>query len=58
MASFNIPEVNVTVVTTDTAANQKNVITKYTHMDWLLCMCHVLELVMGVSMKGFSQVLD
>lgn len=58
MASYGITEAEVTAVTTDTAANQKNAIMKHTDMEWLPCICHVMELVMGVMMRSISEVLD
>lgn len=58
MASYDILETNVTAVTTDTAANQKNAIMQQTNMEWLPCICHVLELVMGVLMTRFKEVKD
>ncbi|CAN0054138.1 unnamed protein product, partial [Laminaria digitata] len=57
MASYGITEAEVTAVTTDTAANQKNAIMKHTDMEWLPCICHVKELVMGVRMRSFSELL-
>lgn len=56
MTEYDIDEEDVTVVTTDTAANQKNAIVVQTNLEWLPCICHVMELVMGVLMKRLSGV--
>ena len=51
MATYDITGSNVIAVTTDTAANQKCANMQHTNMQWLLYICQVLELVMGVLMK-------
>ncbi|CAM9836230.1 unnamed protein product, partial [Sphacelaria rigidula] len=56
MAQYNIRQEDMTVVTTDTAANQKNAIVVQRKMAWLPCICHVMDLVTGVLMKRLSKV--
>ena len=56
MATYDIPETNVTTVTTDTSANQKRAIMQHTNMQRLRFMLHVLELAMGVLMRAYEPV--
>ena len=56
MVRYDIREEDVTAVTTDTAANQKNAIMVHTNMAWIPCICHVMELVMGVLRRRLNKV--
>lgn len=56
IGEYRISNGAVTAMTTDTAANQKNAIMQHTQMQWLPCICHVLELVMGILVKEMAEV--
>ena len=56
LIDYGIAQENVTAVTTATAADQKNAILAHTSMEWLPCICDVLERVMGILIKHFAEV--
>lgn len=53
---YGIDQENVTAVTTDTAASRKTAVLDHTGMEWLPCIGNVLELVMDILIKHFTEV--
>lgn len=53
---YGIDQENVTAVTTDTAGSRKTAVLDHTGMEWLPCIGNVLELVMDILIKHFTEV--